>query len=212
MFLEPMASTSIRASSARPADVLVLADGTRFRLRPLGSEDRDGFAALFARLGPESRYRRFLSPKRELTPLELSDFTDIDHIRHAAFAAIDQRDGSIVGVGRYVHVADRAKVADLAIEVTDDLQNMGIATARSRHRSISSGAVDAARESGFAAVSANDHFLLQTPWLDGMTALAAVVDRSGAWSWRQRSRMSRCAVLYPWPRRSPRWMSCPMGG
>src|SRR6478609_1117379 len=42
-----------------------------------------------------------------------------------------------------------------------------------------SGAVDAARESGFAAVAANDHFLFQTPWLDGATALAAAVDRSG---------------------------------
>jgi alkanesulfonate monooxygenase SsuD/methylene tetrahydromethanopterin reductase-like flavin-dependent oxidoreductase (luciferase family) len=41
-------------------------------------------------------------------------------------------------------------------------------------------AVDAACESGFAAVSANDHFLFQTPWLDGATALAAVIDRSGA--------------------------------
>jgi alkanesulfonate monooxygenase SsuD/methylene tetrahydromethanopterin reductase-like flavin-dependent oxidoreductase (luciferase family) len=40
-------------------------------------------------------------------------------------------------------------------------------------------AVDAAREHGFAAVSANDHFLFETPWLDGPTALAAVVERSG---------------------------------
>jgi alkanesulfonate monooxygenase SsuD/methylene tetrahydromethanopterin reductase-like flavin-dependent oxidoreductase (luciferase family) len=39
--------------------------------------------------------------------------------------------------------------------------------------------VDAARESGFAAVSANDHFVFSTPWLDGPTALAAVIDRSG---------------------------------
>jgi alkanesulfonate monooxygenase SsuD/methylene tetrahydromethanopterin reductase-like flavin-dependent oxidoreductase (luciferase family) len=41
-------------------------------------------------------------------------------------------------------------------------------------------AVDAARECGFAAVSANDHFLFQAPWLDGPTALAAVIERSGA--------------------------------
>jgi alkanesulfonate monooxygenase SsuD/methylene tetrahydromethanopterin reductase-like flavin-dependent oxidoreductase (luciferase family) len=41
-------------------------------------------------------------------------------------------------------------------------------------------AVDAARECGCAAVSANDHFLFATPWLDGPTALAAVVDCSGA--------------------------------
>ncbi len=41
------------------------------------------------------------------------------------------------------------------------------------------GAVEAARDCGFASVSANDHFLFQTPWLDGPTALAAVIDRSG---------------------------------
>src|SRR5215216_6973426 len=40
-------------------------------------------------------------------------------------------------------------------------------------------AVDAARECGFAAVSANDHFVFQTPWLDGLTALASVIERSG---------------------------------
>jgi alkanesulfonate monooxygenase SsuD/methylene tetrahydromethanopterin reductase-like flavin-dependent oxidoreductase (luciferase family) len=40
-------------------------------------------------------------------------------------------------------------------------------------------AVDAARECDFAAVSANDHFVFSTPWLDGPTALAAVVERSG---------------------------------
>ena len=40
-------------------------------------------------------------------------------------------------------------------------------------------AVDAARECGLSAISANDHFLFQRPWLDGPTALAAVLDRSG---------------------------------
>jgi alkanesulfonate monooxygenase SsuD/methylene tetrahydromethanopterin reductase-like flavin-dependent oxidoreductase (luciferase family) len=39
--------------------------------------------------------------------------------------------------------------------------------------------VDTARDSGFAAVSANDHFVFQAPWLDGPTALASVVGRSG---------------------------------
>ncbi len=40
-------------------------------------------------------------------------------------------------------------------------------------------AVDTARECGFAAVSANDHFIFQTAWLDGPTALASVIERSG---------------------------------
>src|ERR671919_1818542 len=39
--------------------------------------------------------------------------------------------------------------------------------------------VDAARDCGFAAVSVNDHFVFQTPWLDGPTALASMVERSG---------------------------------
>lgn len=39
--------------------------------------------------------------------------------------------------------------------------------------------VDAARKGGFTAVSANDHFVFSTPWLDGPTALAAVVERTG---------------------------------
>jgi alkanesulfonate monooxygenase SsuD/methylene tetrahydromethanopterin reductase-like flavin-dependent oxidoreductase (luciferase family) len=40
-------------------------------------------------------------------------------------------------------------------------------------------AVDAARECGLAAVSANDHFVFSTPWLDGPTALASVIERTG---------------------------------
>jgi alkanesulfonate monooxygenase SsuD/methylene tetrahydromethanopterin reductase-like flavin-dependent oxidoreductase (luciferase family) len=37
---------------------------------------------------------------------------------------------------------------------------------------------DGARDGGFAAVGANDHFLFATPWLDGLVALAAVIDRT----------------------------------
>src|SRR3954449_11552602 len=40
-------------------------------------------------------------------------------------------------------------------------------------------AADAARDGGFTAISANDHLFFATPWLDGPTALAAVVERSG---------------------------------
>jgi alkanesulfonate monooxygenase SsuD/methylene tetrahydromethanopterin reductase-like flavin-dependent oxidoreductase (luciferase family) len=40
--------------------------------------------------------------------------------------------------------------------------------------------VDAARECGFAAVTANDHLVFQTPWLDGLAALASIAGRSGA--------------------------------
>jgi len=39
--------------------------------------------------------------------------------------------------------------------------------------------VDAARECGFGAITANDHLVFQTPWLDGLAALASIVGRAG---------------------------------
>jgi alkanesulfonate monooxygenase SsuD/methylene tetrahydromethanopterin reductase-like flavin-dependent oxidoreductase (luciferase family) len=39
--------------------------------------------------------------------------------------------------------------------------------------------VDAAGDCGFSAVSSNDHLVFQTPWLDGPTALASMIERSG---------------------------------
>ena len=103
-------------------------------------------ATLFARRS-ELRYRRFLSPKPELTPRELAFLTDIDHIHHEAFAAVDQRDGSIVGVCRYAHCADRGE-SDVAGGVADELQNMGIGTALARRT------VQRARDNGFALLTA----------------------------------------------------------
>lgn len=40
-------------------------------------------------------------------------------------------------------------------------------------------AAAAARDCGFAAVSANDHLTFSTPWFDGPTALAAVAEHTG---------------------------------
>lgn len=39
--------------------------------------------------------------------------------------------------------------------------------------------VDAARDTGFSAISANDHVVYQRPWLDGLVALSSVIDHSG---------------------------------
>jgi RimJ/RimL family protein N-acetyltransferase len=114
------------------ADTLVLSDGRRIGFRPVTGDDRDGFALMFERMSPESRYRRYLSPKPHLSPPELTFLTDVDHVRHEALAAIDQRHGSIVGVGRYVVYRDQPRVAELALEVVDDLQGMGIGGALSR--------------------------------------------------------------------------------
>ncbi|MBV8998231.1 MAG: GNAT family N-acetyltransferase [Solirubrobacterales bacterium] len=143
-----MSAAPLPAASAAVTPPLVMADGTRLRFRPIGPDDRDGLAALFARLSPESRRRRFLSPKHELTPRELAYLTDIDHVTHEAIAAVDERDGSIVGVGRYAQVVDRAGVADVAVAVADDLQGMGVGTALATRTG------QRARENGFALLTA----------------------------------------------------------
>jgi RimJ/RimL family protein N-acetyltransferase len=143
-----MASTIRRVSSAEKTDGMTLGDGTRLVLRPIDPNDRDGVAALFARLSPESRHRRFLASKHDLTRSELAYLTDIDHVQHEAIAAVDQCDGSIIGVSRYVQVPGRPGVAEIAGAVVDELHNMGVAAALARRT------VERARANGFALLTA----------------------------------------------------------
>jgi RimJ/RimL family protein N-acetyltransferase len=90
---------------------------------------RRGGPTAFTQLPPRTAPPSFITFKRELTERELTFFTDIDHLNHEAIAAVDQRDGSIVGVARYVRDRDRAHVAEVAIEVADSFQRTGIGTA-----------------------------------------------------------------------------------
>src|SRR5206468_3793964 len=77
--MRDMTLTKVLCASSGAVESLVAANGTRISLRPVGAEDRAGMTALFARLTPESRYQRFLSPKRQLTPPALTSLT----IQHA---------------------------------------------------------------------------------------------------------------------------------
>jgi RimJ/RimL family protein N-acetyltransferase len=118
------------------------------RVRPLEPSDRAGLAALFKRLSPESRRRRFLGPKPTLSERELTYLTSVDHRRHEALAAVDRRDGSIVAVARYVQVPGRLGAADGAVAVADDYQGRGIGTALMRCL------ISRARVNGFSVLSA----------------------------------------------------------
>jgi RimJ/RimL family protein N-acetyltransferase len=131
-----------------PSDAFVLSDGTRLCLRPLGAEDRAMLAELFARLSEESRYRRYLTGKPELTPRDLTYLTDVDHVVHEAFAAVDERDGSIVGVSRYVEHPPGAGTAEVAVEVADELHRKGIGGALTRR------VIDRARANGIVHLTA----------------------------------------------------------
>jgi GNAT superfamily N-acetyltransferase len=117
-------------------------------VRPLRRSDRDALGALFAGLTPESRRRRFLSPKPTVTPRELEYLSDIDHVSHEAVAAIDS-DGSMVAVARYATGGARARggSADVAVTVHDDWQGIGLGTALIRL------VVERARENALARLT-----------------------------------------------------------
>jgi RimJ/RimL family protein N-acetyltransferase len=118
------------------------------RIRPLEPSDRPGVAALFKRLSPESRRQRFLGPKPALSERDLTYLTNVDHRWHEALAAIDCRNGSIVGVARYVRVNGRPGAADGAIAVADEHQGRGIGAVLVRCL------IARARVNGFSVLSA----------------------------------------------------------
>jgi RimJ/RimL family protein N-acetyltransferase len=174
--------------------MLVLADGTRVRFRPIEAGDRDGLASLFQRLSPESRRRRFLSAKPHLSDRELDYFTDIDHVRHEAIAAFDERDGSLIGVARYAVDGRRPAAAHMAVAVADELHGMGIGAA------VAARTVKRARANGVAVLIATTlsenrpaRALLRRLGFRAVSAHASGIDhelelgyRAGSWSSRSR--------------------------
>jgi GNAT superfamily N-acetyltransferase len=95
-------------------------------VRPLVAEDRELLREAFDRLGEQSRYRRFLAPKRTLSTSELTYLTDVDHVDHEAIAALDAATGEGVGVARYIRLPDRPEVAEAAVTVVDEWQGRGV--------------------------------------------------------------------------------------
>ena len=101
-----------------------LRDGARILIRPIEPADRDQLAAEFERLSPESRYRRFFGPVKELSARDLDHLTQVDHHDHEALVALEEGTGRGVGVARYVRT--RADEAEPAVVVADDWQGRGV--------------------------------------------------------------------------------------
>lgn len=112
---------------------VALKDGTPVRLRLVRPGDKPVFLEAWERLSPESRYRRFLSPKRNLSAAELRYLTEVDAENHFALIALHGPPGREKGVGvaRFVRLPDPPDMAEAAVVVTDDFQGRGLATALS---------------------------------------------------------------------------------
>ncbi len=94
-------------------------------VRELHAGDRHALALIFARLGAESRYRRFHGITPELTPQALDRLIDVDHWHSEALIAWSPVPRAPIGVARYVRCAE-FDVAELAVAVTDEWQRRGI--------------------------------------------------------------------------------------
>ena len=107
---------------------VTLRDGSRVRIRQGHRSDRELLLRGFERLSPESRYRRFLVPRAELSDEMVRYLTEIDHHDHEAMIALEEETGEGIGVARFVRSRDRPAVAELAVTVIDDWQGRGVGT------------------------------------------------------------------------------------
>ena len=106
-----------------------LHDGARVTLRPIVPDDKGLLIDVFARLSAQSRYQRFFTIPRELSPATLSYFTEVDHSNREAIIAIEPISGQALGVARYVRLRDDSQAAEIAVAVVDDWHRRGLAHA-----------------------------------------------------------------------------------
>jgi GNAT superfamily N-acetyltransferase len=107
-----------------------LADGTLVRIRPVGPEDRERLRNGFARLSPESKYRRFLAAPATLSESALDYLTRTDGWDHLALGAVLADEGADtsygLGIARFVRLEDDPAKAEAAVAVIDEVQRRGL--------------------------------------------------------------------------------------
>ncbi|MBC7499064.1 MAG: bifunctional acetate--CoA ligase family protein/GNAT family N-acetyltransferase [Herminiimonas sp.] len=111
-----------------------LPGGGRYISRAIHPNDADMLQAFARALSPESRYFRFASSLRELSPRMLARFTLIDYDREMALVAVyaerrTEAEGggadSIIGVARYITNADRSS-CEFSLAVADAFAGQGV--------------------------------------------------------------------------------------
>ena len=104
---------------------MVLGNGDTVFIRPLTPDDRPELAAFHERQSSDSIYRRFFSPKPQLSEKELLHFTDVDMVDRAALA-VESHD-EFIAWASYERWPGRNE-AEAAFMVDDAHQGAGIAT------------------------------------------------------------------------------------
>jgi RimJ/RimL family protein N-acetyltransferase len=108
---------------------MTLGDGSTIVIRPIHADDRELLARMFERLSHDARRARFRGRVETLTEEDLDYLTDVDQYRHDALVAVEAHSHEAVGVARYVRLPGRRELAEVAVEVVDEWQRRGVATA-----------------------------------------------------------------------------------
>lgn len=107
-----------------------LPDGNIIQIRSVLPDDRGLFRAAWERLSPETRYRRFLGPKAELSEADLDFYTQVDGRDHIAIGALrldkahQPQEG--LAVARIIRSEEEPGVGELGIIVVDEWQGKGV--------------------------------------------------------------------------------------
>jgi acetyltransferase len=109
---------------------VMLPDGTPTIVRPIRRNGGPQLAAELAKLSPDSRYQRFLSPKSSFSPGELDFLTNCDGVNHLALVLVvtdtDGHELRSVAVARCVRDSSDVSLAEVAVVVADEWQRRGI--------------------------------------------------------------------------------------
>lgn len=114
-----------------------LKNGLPVTIRAIRPEDRAALHAAFKGLDETTIQLRFFGSKRELSPVELTEATEVDFVRTVALVTcLQEADGErIIGAGRYLGFgnADPPDRAEVAFTVEEDFHGLGIAGLILRH-------------------------------------------------------------------------------
>lgn len=114
----------------------VLGDGTAVVIRAIAPEDRTNVLETFKGLDREAVYRRFFSPKKELSNAELKQLTEVDFSRVVALVVTTKtgKGETLIGGGRYaLEDAESPRSAELAFLTAEGYRRRGIASLLLKH-------------------------------------------------------------------------------
>jgi GNAT superfamily N-acetyltransferase len=113
-----------------------LKDGTEVTVRAIRPDDGPAILEAFKALDAESIYRRFFSPKKELSDAELKQLTDVDFesVMALVVTALESDVEVLLGGGRLaIEGGDQPQSAELAFLTMGAHRGRGVASLLLRH-------------------------------------------------------------------------------